>query len=290
MLYTLKNQYLTVTVSDLGAELQSIVDAEGNQRLWQGDKAYWGGRSPILFPFCGRQWEGKYTVNGECYEMGSHGFFRRRETVAEQVNDTEIHFTQTHGEDTLAVYPFRFRIVVSYRLEENRIVVTATVENKDSRPLAYGYGGHPAFRVPFSGGTLSDYYVEFPKTAVPRATAFDESHVFLAGGTKPFPLTEQNRWYPNDDLFAAEDSVFLWDTEDEVTLGTALSDHYVKLRYQGFPYLGLWKVPGAEYLCLEPWISLPARSGEVTELYRKEDLARLEAGESRVHEFSVEIG
>lgn len=47
---TLQNEFLTVEVSDLGAELQSIKDADEHEYLWQGDDKYWGRRSPILFP------------------------------------------------------------------------------------------------------------------------------------------------------------------------------------------------------------------------------------------------
>lgn len=43
------NDYLTIQVSDLGAELSSIKDENGREYLWQGDKRYWGRRSPILF-------------------------------------------------------------------------------------------------------------------------------------------------------------------------------------------------------------------------------------------------
>lgn len=51
---TLQNEFLTVEVSDLGAELQSIKDADEHEYLWQGDDKYWGRRSPILFPIvCG---------------------------------------------------------------------------------------------------------------------------------------------------------------------------------------------------------------------------------------------
>ena len=38
---TLNNELLTVEVSDLGAELQSIKDDEGKEYLWQGDDRYW---------------------------------------------------------------------------------------------------------------------------------------------------------------------------------------------------------------------------------------------------------
>ena len=52
-LHTLKNEQLTVTASSFGAELQSVTGADGVEYLWNGDPAYWGGRSPHLFPFVG---------------------------------------------------------------------------------------------------------------------------------------------------------------------------------------------------------------------------------------------
>ena len=55
---TLHNELLTVEVSDLGAELQSIKDDEGKEYLWQGDDRYWGRRSPILFPIVCGLWKG----------------------------------------------------------------------------------------------------------------------------------------------------------------------------------------------------------------------------------------
>ena len=36
---TLKNEELTVKISTLGAEIQSIEDKNGVERLWQGDPA-----------------------------------------------------------------------------------------------------------------------------------------------------------------------------------------------------------------------------------------------------------
>ena len=72
---TLSNGILTVQVSELGAELQSI-KKNGHEYLWQGDPAFWGRRSPVLFPIVGSVWEKKYRVNGTEYEMGQHGFAR----------------------------------------------------------------------------------------------------------------------------------------------------------------------------------------------------------------------
>jgi hypothetical protein len=50
MLHTIQNKFLTVTVSELGAELQSILGADGTEYLWQGNPAYWKSRSPMTKP------------------------------------------------------------------------------------------------------------------------------------------------------------------------------------------------------------------------------------------------
>ena len=54
MVYTIENDKIQVQISDLGAELQSIVlKKDGTEYLMQGDKTYWGGRAYNLFPICG---------------------------------------------------------------------------------------------------------------------------------------------------------------------------------------------------------------------------------------------
>ncbi|MCT2885398.1 aldose 1-epimerase family protein, partial [Lentilactobacillus parabuchneri] len=45
---TLKNQYLTVLINELGAELTSVKDSEGIEYIWQADPTYWKRHAPIL--------------------------------------------------------------------------------------------------------------------------------------------------------------------------------------------------------------------------------------------------
>ena len=54
----LSNDILTVEVSAHGAELQSIRKGDV-EYLWQGDPAFWGRRSPVLFPIVGSVWESR---------------------------------------------------------------------------------------------------------------------------------------------------------------------------------------------------------------------------------------
>ncbi len=46
---TLKNQYLTVLINELGAELTSVKDSEGIEYIWQADPTYWKRHAPFCF-------------------------------------------------------------------------------------------------------------------------------------------------------------------------------------------------------------------------------------------------
>ena len=64
-LISIQNEYLCVEISTKGAELQSIRDTAGTERLWQGDPAFWTGRAPVLFPICGGLREDAYYLDGQ---------------------------------------------------------------------------------------------------------------------------------------------------------------------------------------------------------------------------------
>ena len=64
MLYTLKNDNLVATIDDLGAQIISVKRAD-LEYIWYGNAEFWAGHAPILFPICGRLFEGKYTFEGK---------------------------------------------------------------------------------------------------------------------------------------------------------------------------------------------------------------------------------
>ena len=78
MLVTLKNEKITMVVSTLGAEPQSLV-FEGREYLWNGDKEYWFRRAPLLFPMIGPTKDDKIGYQGKEYKMPNNGFARDTE-------------------------------------------------------------------------------------------------------------------------------------------------------------------------------------------------------------------
>ena len=144
---TLHNELLTVEVSDLGAELQSIKDDEGKEYLWQGDDRYWGRRSPILFPIVCGLWKGTYRTEGDTYQMGRHGFARDMNFRVLKKADDRVTYVLSDTEATLRQYPYRFMLSVTYKLVENEIHVIWHVHNTDTREIHFQIGAHPAFNL-----------------------------------------------------------------------------------------------------------------------------------------------
>ena len=149
-MHTIENGFLQVTVSELGAELQSVKATDGTEFLWQGDSRYWKDRSPVLFPYVGRLTNGRYRLEGREYPMGIHGFAAHSvfQTVKAEPERLELAITDTP--ETLARYPRRFAFTVVYALAGNTLEVTFRVENRDTGTMYFGLGGHPGIRVPLT--------------------------------------------------------------------------------------------------------------------------------------------
>lgn len=292
MLYTIENEKIKVTITDMGAEMTSLVLKEtGTEYLWQADPEYWTGHAYNLFPICGRLWDGKYTYKGKTYEMNLHGFARKTVYEMAGAGAETITFRLTDSEATLAQYPFRFELLLTYTLEGASVRTTFRVANRGSNELIYAIGGHPGFNVPLADGECyEDYSLTFSAPCEPRQLCMSETCYFL-GETKPFPVCGGTTFALKHSLFD-NDAVFLTGTSGEVTLKSAVSGHFVKVTYPGMDYVGFWHKPQTEapYVCIEPWVSVPADDGKVDDFETKRGMLRLAPGAEREQSFVIAIG
>ena len=290
MIYTIKNELLTVEISSLGAELQSIKTNDGCEYLYQGNPEFWSGRAPIMFPICGRFFGGKYTYLGKEYEMGSHGFARHSEFEMTSLAESTVTLTLTENEETKKSYPFNFRFDVTFSLKGGTLFVDYKVTNTDEKTLIFALGGHPAFNVPLAEGLkFEDYSVEFdnPCDAIKvdlSKTCFCtyDDKIYTQGGTKTINLTH--------DLFD-NDAIFLYNVPKKITLSSPLDSRAVTVRFDKMKYVGLWHATGkaAPYVCIEPWNSIPSKDGEIDNLLTKREMIHLEKGYVHKTGFSIEI-
>ena len=139
---TVSNEYLELSISSKGAELQSVKDWDGFERLWQGDPAFWTGRAPVLFPVCGGLKDDVAYLNGEALRLPKHGFARRAEWTPETADSTSATYLL---KDKNPGFPYSYELRARYQLEGKSLRVIYTVKNTDSRSFLCSLGSHEAW-------------------------------------------------------------------------------------------------------------------------------------------------
>lgn len=157
----ISNEKLTVLVSPQGAELQSIVRNDtGLEYLWSGDPAFWGKKSPVLFPIVGGLKDNTYQYRGDHYTLGRHGFAREQLFAVTEQGAEHVSLRLSDNEATRKAYPFRFDFTIQYLLQDDQLQVTYQVLNRDDKTLFFSVGAHPAFKLPLvPDTTYEDYYL-----------------------------------------------------------------------------------------------------------------------------------
>lgn len=281
MEYTIENEYLKLTVTTWGAQVKSVVRKCDNvEHIWQADKAVWGYHAPILFPHAGKVVGGKIIAKGREFEATQHGFARLMEhDFVEQSRDT-IVLELCSSEETLAKFPYEFRLISTFTLEADTVHHTLTVENLDEEELPFGIGYHPAFTVPFDNKHVAtDYELRFSEMESP-----------ICINCLPHGLMHGNLYYlgsniqsiPVDERLFANDSHCMVGLKSQ-TLGLYEKDtgRGVVCNISEFPYTLIWSKPGMpQFVCIEPWHSLPSPENGTSDWNEKPAAAILAPGEA----------
>ncbi|HXB94069.1 MAG TPA: aldose 1-epimerase family protein [Puia sp.] len=277
-MFTIEDERLQVNIDPKGAELQRILHkGYGLDYLWGGDPAFWGKHSPLLFPIVGTLRGNTYFYQDKPYRLTRHGFARDREFTMEDHSGQSITFLLRSDEATLAVFPFVFELRVGYRLTDDGLETNYRVSNPATVPLYFSIGGHPAFNVPLAPATAyDDYYLEFdtPETT-PRWPISKDGLI----GPAPVPLLDHTRRLPlTKELFAKDALVLKHPVSAGVTLRSDKTQRGLRIEYPGFPFLGIWAAPGADFVCIEPWCGIADSTDSDQQWVNKEGINRLEAG------------
>jgi galactose mutarotase-like enzyme len=288
---TLKNDRLTVVISTFGAELQSITNADGLELIWQADKSIWGRHAPLLFPIIGRLKDQQYTLNGEVIHISQHGFARDSEFALTQQTENSVTFTLKDSEATKAVYPFAFTLSITYVLTDNTLKKIHTVTNRSETVMPYEVGGHDAYCTTLlPGETMSDYYLEFPNQDAIHPFQMDEI-CSLTPEKLDYPLSNGRLSLPPD-VFGLDTIVLEKLPVNQVTLANTKNSVRLTVDFPEFDYLGIWtKQVGRDtnYICIEPWSTLPECTFVSSELSDKAGIRLLQPGQSEALSYTVTV-
>ncbi|ENI8381526.1 aldose 1-epimerase family protein [Listeria monocytogenes] len=287
----LENEVLLIEMKTAGAELTRIFHKDtGLEYLWNADSKFWGRHSPVLFPTVGRLVDDTYLVDGKQYHLGQHGFARDRDfQVIEQTENT-VRFELDADEDSLAIYPYKFKLSIIYTIEKNTVAVSYEVENTDNKRIYFSIGAHPAFHLPLTDGTtFEDYYLDFGTEENLETLCLEGP--YRSGDIKKI-VDEPARYLPlSYDLFKNDALIFEALKQKEMTIKSDKTPHFVKVSFPEFPFVGVWTAkPGTPFLCIEPWYGIADGAGESVELRDKAGIEHLEPEAVFASEYEITVG
>lgn len=243
MIYNLENDILKISVDTHGAELSSIFNKKENKEmLWHGDPQFWGRKSPVLFPVVGKYKNGKTTYNGKEYALSQHGFARDSDFTLVEQNETKLVFALESNEETLTKYPFKFRLVCSFELVNNKIIVGWNVENTDDKTIHFSIGAHPAF------------YCKKDKTVLAmNKENLKYSLVNSDGLYTPEKYDVESSFVLHDNIFDKDALIIENSNVTEVSL-VDNDKKYITVKFDA-PLFGIWSPTkkNAPFVCIEPW-------------------------------------
>ncbi|HAC1790235.1 TPA_asm: aldose 1-epimerase family protein [Listeria monocytogenes] len=287
----LENEVLLVEMKTAGAELTRIFHKDtGLEYLWNADSKFWGRHSPVLFPTVGKLVEDTYLVDGKPYHLGQHGFARDRDFQVVEQTEKSVRFELDADEDSLAVYPYKFKLSIIYTIEKNTVAVSYEVENTDNKRIYFSIGAHPAFNLPLTDGTtFEDYYLDFGTEENLETLCLEGP--YRSGEIKKV-VDEAARYLPlNYDLFKNDALIFEALKQKEMTIKSDKTPHFVKVSFPEFPFVGVWTAKaGTPFLCIEPWYGIADGAGESVELRDKAGIEHLEPEAVFASEYEITVG
>ncbi len=280
----LQSGALSAVIDSFGAQLISLCK-NSEEYIWQRDPRFWPECCPILFPLVSSLQNNQYTYRGKTYTIPKHGFARHSEFAATEQNESSATLRLIQTEETAASYPFSFDFLVSFNLSGSKLDCAYTVINTSADETMYfNTGAHEGYQL-FDGGDIADHYLIFeqPEHLVRRYSGQTD---LFEGDIHDFGISDR---FDLDDAYFANDAVFFLDLKSHyVTLCSKTSTKRVRVAFDA-RNLGIWKIPGASYVCIEPWDGFCQTAWSDGQLAHKERIQILAPGCTHIVRHSVEI-
>jgi galactose mutarotase-like enzyme len=245
--FIIKNEYLTVEIKKLGAELCSVIDKNGTQFMWQAEEV-WPRHAPNLFPIIGSLLDHEYSYNGKTYPLSHHGFARNIYFDMLHQSEHSIALVLQQNDETFKMYPFSFTLIITYFLSKNSLKQTFRVINNDASEMPVSFGGHPAF----NANPISEHSIVFDTNETNKSNTLQGPYI----SNVEYDIIKGNTIELNNHIFDNDALIFQNLDSKTVSLVHNNEKYKVTIDISEFPYLGIWAKPKANYVCIEPWQGL----------------------------------
>lgn len=279
---TLKNEYLTATFNEVGAELKSIV-FEDKEYIWEGRKEVWAGSCPLLFPICGGLKDDKYIFKSKEYTLQKHGYARSATFEIENKTDTSVVFLHKSNDETKIQFPFDYELRVIYSLKEKTLKVDYSVKNLIDDTMYFSIGSHEAYYTPEG---IEDYDVIFPQKETLNAYVLYGNLL----SNQELPIIKDSNVLPLYDKYFTVDALVFKDLKSKsATLRNRKTGKAVQVGFPDADYFLLWHKPNSPYMCLEPWSGIQDSVDSNYDITKKEGIIPLESGKEYKNSHIISI-
>src|SRR5204862_2893304 len=281
---------LRLIVSRRGAELISVArrNAVGD---WIGflnrdneigpPEKGWANHATVMGYYLHRIKNERSVYRGQEIRGGTHSFLRGKIWHRVESNrDNELVYRITPDDFSATEYPLKVSLDLTYRIEDERIVVRFRFKNDEPELTAHvGFGLHPGF----AATSFDSFRFEMPpglyrRHFSPENYLSEETRdIQFAGGEMPFERAKLPGSYILE---------FIDVRNRGFTFSDPSSGRTVLMDLTGVPYLTLWSA-GGPFLCVEPCWGLTDHH-EQRAFEDKEGIQKIPAGEELAASFSIE--
>jgi len=280
-LFEIKNQYLTVEASDIGAELMSI-RTKDREYLWQGRAEFWKNRAPVMFPVNVRYRNNEFTYKGKTYQMPFMGIaMNAKMTGMVNAGQTQMSFKLVSNDSILTHhYPFPFELTIRYTLKEKSLIMNLELHNVGKETMYYAIGVHPGFQLSLSDTVgRKDYEVRFSDKPVSLIRKRVNNGLLLHETEK---FIENECAVTLDDKRIANTGMFFENAlTPKIGIGRKGELPFMYIQKGNFPNINFWSPPGFPFACIETMAGHHDFVDSPTEISEKKQLLTLLPGKSK---------
>ncbi|MGD9153274.1 MAG: aldose epimerase [Gammaproteobacteria bacterium] len=213
-----------------------------HDNFWENDKLDLAGGWPFLFPICGR-----LDASGG-YNLPIHGFAPYMSwEVLSSSHLSQLSMQLTATKETLKIYSYKFKLQLTYKVENNKLICEQIYTNMSDEPMPYYAGFHPYFLTPDKQNTILNFQPI-------KRLKYNEKLTEIIGEQKSleFPTSIANPEI-NEQLHEIEEnSLITLQYPDGFKLSMqAFDENHL------FRYLQLYTMKDKPFFCIEPWMSYP---------------------------------
>ncbi|MFN2623213.1 MAG: hypothetical protein ABR611_10240 [Chthoniobacterales bacterium] len=279
-----------LVVSRLGAELISVA-RRNSSADWIGflnrdneiakPEKGWANHATVMGYYLHRIKNERSLYRGQEIRGGTHSFLRGKIWHSvESSRDNELVYRITPDDFSATEYPLKVSLDLTYRMEDERIVVAFRFKNDEPELTAHvGFGLHPGF----AATSFDSFRFEMPSGLYRRHFSPEN---YLSGETKDIQFAGGEMPFERAKLPGSYILEFIDVPNRVFTFSDPPSERTVVMDLTGVPYLTLWSDGGA-FLCVEPCWGLTDHH-EQRAFENKEGIQKIPVGGELAAHFSFE--